>query len=81
MSKGLQNSGGSRLVEVLAKHEAAILDEWIKQMSGADATRRSDERCRSSSAVRAILKSLRQGAESGNRDLRNPRHGSPLVIY
>ena len=38
MNKGLQNSNG--VAEVLAKHEAAVLDEWIKQMSGA--TRRSD---------------------------------------
>jgi rsbT co-antagonist protein RsbR len=69
MSKGLQNSSG--LAEVLAKHEAAILDQWIQQMSGA--TRRAD--LIKDSDLRAqcsrVLKLLRQGAESGSSDLQS----------
>jgi rsbT co-antagonist protein RsbR len=69
MSKGLQNSSG--LAEVLAKHEAAILDQWIQQMSGA--TRRAD--LIKDSDLRAqcsrVLKFLRQGAESGSSDLQS----------
>jgi rsbT co-antagonist protein RsbR len=69
MSKGLQNSSG--LAEVLAKHEAAVLDQWIQQMS--DATRRAD--LIKDSDLRAqcsrVLKLLRQGAESGSSDLQS----------
>ena len=69
MSKGLQNSNG--LVEVLAKHEVGILDEWIKQMSGA--TRRAD--LMKDSDLRAqcsrFLKFLKQGIESGSTDLQS----------
>ncbi|HXF11880.1 MAG TPA: RsbRD N-terminal domain-containing protein, partial [Terriglobales bacterium] len=69
MSKGLQNSSG--LAEVLAKHEAAVLDQWIQQMSGA--TRRAD--LIKDSDLRAqcsrVLKLLRQGAESGSSDLQS----------
>jgi rsbT co-antagonist protein RsbR len=69
MSKGLQNSNG--LVEVLAKHEAGILDEWMKQMSGA--TRRAD--LMKDSDLRAqcsrFLKLLKQGIESGSTDLQS----------
>lgn len=70
MSKGLQNSDG--LVEVLAKHEAAVLDEWIKQMSGA--TRRADliKDVELRAQCSRFLKLLRQGAESGSSDLQTP---------
>ena len=70
MSKGLQNSDG--LVEVLAKHEAAVLDEWIKQMSGA--TRRADliKDVELRAQCSRFLKLLRQGAESGGSDLQTP---------
>jgi rsbT co-antagonist protein RsbR len=69
MSKGLQNSSG--LAEVLAKYEAALLDGWIQQMSGA--TRRAD--LIKDSDLRAqcarVLKLLRQGAGSGSSDLQS----------
>lgn len=68
MSKGLQSSKAIGLVEVLVKHEASIVDEWIKEMSGA--TRRSD--LIKDSDLRAqctrFLKLVRQGTESGNLD-------------
>jgi rsbT co-antagonist protein RsbR len=71
MSKGLQNSSGVGLAEVLAKHETAVLDEWIKQMSSA--TRRAD--LMRDADLRAqctrFLKLLRQGTESGNADLQS----------
>ncbi|HEX3738380.1 MAG TPA: STAS domain-containing protein [Terriglobales bacterium] len=71
MSKGLQNSSGVGLAEVLAKHEIAVLDEWIKQMSSA--TRRAD--LMRDADLRAqctrFLKLLRQGTESGNADLQS----------
>jgi rsbT co-antagonist protein RsbR len=70
MSKGLQNSNG--LADVLVKHEATILDEWIKQMSGAtrraDLIKDGDLRTQCS----RLLKFLRQGVESGSSDLRSP---------
>jgi rsbT co-antagonist protein RsbR len=70
MSKGLQNS--NRLADVLVKHEATILDEWIKQMGGA--TRRAD--LIKDADLRAqcsrFLKLLRQGSESGSSDLQSP---------
>jgi rsbT co-antagonist protein RsbR len=69
MSKGFQNSNG--LADVLVKHEATILDEWIKQMSGAtrraDLIRDADLRTQCS----RLLKLLRQGVESGNSDLQS----------
>ena len=70
MSRGLQNSNG--LTEVLSKHEAAILDEWIKQMSGA--TRRADliKDVDLRAQCSRFLKLLRQGAESGNSDVQSP---------
>lgn len=72
MSKGLQNSSGVGLAEALAKHESAILDEWIKQMSSA--TRRAD--LMRDADLRAqctrFLNLLRQGTESGNPDLQSP---------
>ena len=77
MSKGLQNSSGVGLAEALAKHETAILDEWIKQMSSA--TRRAD--LMRDADLRAqctrFLNLLRQGTESGNVDLQSPA-GQPI---
>jgi len=71
MSKGLQSSKTSGLSEVLGKHEASILEEWIREMSGA--TRRSD--LIRDSDLRAqctrFLKSVREGAESGSIDLQS----------
>lgn len=70
MSKGLQNSNG--LVDVLARQEATILDEWIKQMSGA--TRRADliKDVELRAQCSRFLKLLQQGAESGSSDLQTP---------
>jgi rsbT co-antagonist protein RsbR len=70
MNKGLQNSNG--VAEVLAKHEAVVLDEWIKQMSGA--TRRADliKDVDLRSQCSRFLKFLRQGVESGSSDLQTP---------
>lgn len=70
MSRGLQNSNG--LADVLVKHEATILDEWIKQMSGA--TRRADliKDVDLRTQCSRFLKLLRQGAESGSSDLQSP---------
>jgi rsbT co-antagonist protein RsbR len=70
MSKGLQNSNG--LADVLVRHEATILDEWIKQMSGA--TRRADLIKDADLRVQCsrFLKLLRQAIESGNSDLQSP---------
>ncbi len=67
MSRGLQNSNG--LADVLVKHEATILDEWIKQMSGA--TRRADliKDADLGTQCSRFIKLLRQGVESGNSDL------------
>lgn len=69
MSKGLQNSNG--LIEVLAKHEATVLDEWIKQMSGA--TRRADliKDVDLRAQCSRFLKLLRQASESGSSDLQS----------
>jgi rsbT co-antagonist protein RsbR len=71
MSKGLQSSKSIGLTEVLEKHEAAILDDWIKEMSGA--TRRSD--LIKDSDLRAqctrFLKLVRQGTEAGSLDLQS----------
>ena len=69
MSKGLQNSNG--LAEVLVKHEAIILDEWVKQMSGA--TRRADLIKDADLRVQCsrFIKLLRQGVESGSSDMQS----------
>lgn len=69
MSKGLQNSNG--LIEVLAKQEATVLDDWIKQMSGA--TRRADliKDVELRTQCSRFLKLLRQATESGNSDLQS----------
>jgi rsbT co-antagonist protein RsbR len=63
MIKGIQNSRASGLAEVLVKNEASILEEWMREMSGA--TRRSD--LIKDSDLRAqctrFLRLLRQGTE------------------
>jgi rsbT co-antagonist protein RsbR len=70
MSKGLQNSNG--LADVLVRHEATILDEWIRQMSGA--TRRADLIKDADLRVQCsrFLKLLRQAVESGATDVQSP---------
>jgi rsbT co-antagonist protein RsbR len=69
MSRGVQNSKAVGLVEVLAQHEASILDEWIREMSGstkrADLIKESDLRAQ----CYEFLKLLRKGAESRTSDL------------
>lgn len=69
MSKTLQKSDATRLTEVITNYEAAILEDWIKEMSGA--TRRAelikDEEVRKQSTQ--FLQLLRQATESGNLDL------------
>jgi len=69
MSKGVQNSQSTGLHDVLSGHEAAILDDWIREMSGE--TRRSD--LMKDSELRAqcsrFLALLRQGVASGSSDL------------
>ena len=69
MSKGLQSIKTSGLSEVLVKHEASILDDWIKEMSGA--TRRTDLIKDSDLRFQCagFLKLVRQGTESGTLDL------------
>jgi len=71
MIKGIQNSKASGLAEVLVKNEASILEEWLKEMSGA--TRRSD--LIKESDLRAqctrFLRLLRQGVESDGLDLQS----------
>jgi rsbT co-antagonist protein RsbR len=68
MSKGFEDPK-TALIEVLAQHEASLLEVWIKQMSGA--TRRADLIKESDLRVQCVrfLKLLRQGAESGTSDL------------
>ena len=72
MSKTMQNSAGVRLTEAIASHESSILEEWIKDMTGA--TRRAD--LLKDSDLRAqcaqLLKLLKHGVESGNFDLESP---------
>ncbi len=72
MSKAIQNSSGARLTEAIASHESSILEEWVKDMSGA--TRRAD--LLKDSDLRAqcsqLLKLLKHGVESGNFDVESP---------
>lgn len=72
MSRTLQKSDTTRLAEVIATHEAAILEDWIKEMSGA--TRRADLMKDAEFRAQCVqfLRSLRQGAESGTLDLESP---------
>lgn len=69
MSRTLQNSDATRLAEVITNHEAAILEDWVKEMGGA--TRRADlikdEDLRRQCTQ--FLRLFRQGIESGNLDL------------
>ena len=72
MSRTLQNSDAARLAEVITSHEAAILEDWIKEMSSA--TRRSDliKDVEMRTQCTQFLRLLRQGTESGNLDLESP---------
>jgi rsbT co-antagonist protein RsbR len=71
--KTMQNSSGaSRLGEVISSNETAILEDWIKEMGGA--TRRSDliKDAELRTQCLQFLQCLRQGTESGSRDLESP---------
>lgn len=72
MSRAMQDSGASRLAEVIGSHETPILEDWIKEMGGG--TRRSD--LIKDSEVRTqctqFLRALRQGTESGVVDMESP---------
>lgn len=72
MSKTSQNSATTRLAEVINTREAAILEDWIKQMSAA--TRRVDliKDAEVGTQCSQFLRSLRQGTESGTLDLESP---------
>jgi rsbT co-antagonist protein RsbR len=68
MSKSLQNRGAS-LAEVITRDESALIEDWLKQMSGP--TRRSDliKESELRSQCGLFLKLLRQGAESESLDI------------
>lgn len=72
MTEGIKDSKLNGLLTVLAHHESAVLEEWIKEMSGA--TRRSDliKDAELRTQCAQFLKLLRQGAESGNTDTSSP---------
>jgi rsbT co-antagonist protein RsbR len=69
MSKGVQSPKAAGLNDVLVGHEVAILEDWIKEMSGqtrrADLMRDSELRAQCS----RFLALLRQGVASGNTDV------------
>jgi rsbT co-antagonist protein RsbR len=69
MNKGVQNPKTVALIEVLTKYEAAVLEDWLKQMSGA--TRRAD--LINDTDLRAqclrFLRLLREGLASDSYDL------------
>ncbi len=69
MSKGIQTSKSTGLPDVLAKHEADILEQWIREMSVA--TRRAD--LIKDSELRGqctrFVQLLRQGAESDSSNI------------
>ena len=69
MSKGVQSPKAAGLNDVLVGHEGAILEDWIKEMSGQ--TRRAD--LMKDAELRAqcsrFLALLRQGVASGNMDV------------
>ena len=69
MSRTLQNSDAARLAEVITSHEAPILEDWIKEMSGA--TRRADliKDVELRTQCTQFLRLLRQGTESANLDM------------
>jgi rsbT co-antagonist protein RsbR len=72
MNKGVQNPMTGGLIAVLDKHEASLLEEWVKEMSVA--TRRSDliKESEFQAQCGRFLKLLRQGAESAGSDLDSP---------
>jgi rsbT co-antagonist protein RsbR len=69
MTTEIENLKTVGLTAVLAKHESAVLAQWIKEMAGstrrADLLNDSDLRTQCSK----VLKLLREGAESGTFDL------------
>lgn len=69
MSKGIQTSKSTGLPDVLANHEADILEQWIREMSVA--TRRAD--LIKDSELRGqctrFVQLLRQGAEADNSNI------------
>ena len=69
MSTGLHNSGVAKLKDAIANHEAAILEQWIREMSAS--TRRTD--LANDSEIRSqcshFLKALRHATESGTFEL------------
>ncbi|HKF41191.1 MAG TPA: STAS domain-containing protein [Candidatus Acidoferrum sp.] len=69
MSRTLQNSDAARLAEVITSHEAPILEDWIKEMSGT--TRRVDliKDTELRTQCTQFLRLLRQGTESANLDM------------
>jgi rsbT co-antagonist protein RsbR len=69
MSKGTQSLKSAGLPDVLAKHESAILEQWLKEMSIA--TRRGDliKDSELRSECSRFIQLLRQGAESENYDI------------
>ncbi|MGC1372308.1 MAG: STAS domain-containing protein [Candidatus Sulfotelmatobacter sp.] len=71
MSKGIQTSKFVGLPDVLAKHEAAILEQWIREMS---ATRRADliKDSEFRGQCTRFLQLLRQGAESDGSNIESP---------
>ncbi len=72
MSTGLHNSGTAKLKDAIANHEAAILEQWIREMSAS--TRRTD--LVNDSEIRSqcshFLKALRHATESGTFELSAP---------
>jgi rsbT co-antagonist protein RsbR len=72
MSEQVKSFGTARLSEVLAENEGSILDEWMKEMSGA--TRRSDliRDAEFRGQCSKFLKLLQAGAASRSLDLQIP---------
>ena len=72
MSEQVKSFRTSQLLDVLSKHEGSILDEWIKEMSGA--TRRSDlmKDIEFRAQCSKFLKLVQAGAASGSVDLHTP---------
>lgn len=75
MIESLQNQKATSLATIIAKHEAPILEEWMKEISVA--TRRGDLITDSEIRDQAarFLKLLRQGTEAGTTDIQGPAWG------
>jgi rsbT co-antagonist protein RsbR len=72
MSEQVKSFGTSRLSEILVENGGSILDEWMKEMSGA--TRRSDliRDVEFRAQCSKFLKLLQAGTASGSLDLQIP---------